>query len=91
MGLIDRLRRKPMEQIEQERQRNYERQMARLGYDLASAKRQEDLAKRRAEIARLKSGAQKLTASSRLAMPDYTKRITDALSTDPFAPPKKRR
>lgn len=60
MGIMDLFKRKPMWEREQQRRREFERRMARSGYELAETKRQESLLQRRAEIARSRMRAQEL-------------------------------
>ena len=85
MGLRDMFKRKSPEEVERERQRNYEREMARLNYEEASASRQLALAQRREKIGKMRQRAQKL-ASKESAIPDLYGRVAAALE----GPPRKK-
>jgi len=86
MGLRDMFKRKPQWEQEQEKRRRYEKESARLGYELASAKRQASLAEREAEIRRLRAKAEKLKPKQS-GVPDFGSHIDSVL----FGAPEKQR
>lgn len=97
MGLLGALKKKlrpPMEEIEAQRQRNYERIAKRLDFDMASAERQEALAQKKADIAKKRAHARELTPKpmqpAGSLVHDPTKGIEDALNFNPFSPSKKK-
>lgn len=67
MGIMDLFKRKPMWEAEKQRRTEFERQMAKSGYELASVQRQESLLKRKAEIARLRMNVQEMRPRPSLA------------------------
>jgi len=97
LGLLGSLKKKlrpPMEEVEAQRQKNFERITTELDYKLASAKRQELVALKKREILDRRKHAQELipkpAQSAGSPVHDSTKGIADALNFNPFKPPKKR-
>jgi len=60
MGIMDLFKQKPKWEMEKQRRTEFERQMARSGYELAEVKRQESLLQRKAEIARFRMNIEEM-------------------------------